>query len=63
MKAPPITNSLLGQHSEPGRLPQGQRGFIGTDDTETPFQVSDISLREVAMLNNQDRIWLTTPIR
>ena len=63
MKALLDTHVLLWWHGERDRLSPRQLEVIAAADEETPLQVSDISLWEVAMLYELGRIRLTIPLR
>lgn len=57
------THVLLWWLNDSGRLSAGQREALGRAGEKSPLLVSDISLWEVAMLHNLDRIRLDIPLR
>ena len=63
MKALLDTHILLWWHCDREMLSQDQWKVITAADAETPLQVSDISLWEVATLHSLGRIRLTIPLR
>lgn len=63
MKALLDTHVLLWWHGDRDRLSRDQWKVIAAADAETPLQVSDISLWEIATLHNLGRIRLTIPLR
>ena len=63
MKALLDTHILLWWHGERDRLSREQRDVIAAAGAESPLEVSDISLWEVAMLHGLGRIRLTIPLR
>ncbi len=63
MKALLDTHILLWWHGDRGRLSREQQDVIAAAGADSPLEVSDISLWEVAMLYNLGRIRLTIPLR
>lgn len=63
MKALLDTHILLWWHGDRGRLSREQQDVIAAAGVDSPLEVSDISLWEVAMLYNLGRIRLTIPLR
>ena len=63
MKALLDTHVLLWWHGDRGRLSREQRDVIAAAGADSPLEVSDISLWEVAMLYSLGRIRLTIPLR
>ena len=63
MKALLDTHILLWWHGDRGRLSREQQDVIAAAGEDSPLEVSDISLWEVAMLYNLGRIRLTIPLR
>ena len=63
MKALLDTHILIWWHGDHDRLSRNQLKVIEAADAESPLQVSDISLWEVAMLYSLGRIRLTIPLR
>ena len=63
MKALLDTHILLWWHCDREMLSQDQWKVITAADAETPLQVSDISLWEIATLHSLGRIRLTIPLR
>ena len=63
MKALLDTHILLWWHGDRGRLSQEQQDVIAAAGADSPLEVSDISLWEVAMLYSLGRIRLTIPLR
>ena len=63
MKALLDTHVLLWWHGDRDRLSRDQWKVIAAADAETPLQVSDISLWEIATLHSLGRIRLTIPLR
>ena len=57
------THILLWWLNDSARLSAGQREALGRANEKSPLLVSDISLWEVAMLHNLDRIRLAMPLR
>jgi len=57
------THVLLWWLNDSGRLSAGQQGVLGQAGEESPLLVSHISLWEVAILHNLDRIRLAMPLR
>ena len=57
------THILLWWHGERDRLSRRQREAIASANAESPLEVSDISLWEVAMLHDLGRIRLAIPLR
>jgi len=57
------THVLLWWLNDAGRLSAGQQKALGRAEEKSPLLVSDISLWEVAMLHNLDRIRLDIPLR
>ena len=57
------THILLWWHGDRGRLSRDQQDVIAAANADSPLQVSDISLWEVAMLHCLGRIRLTIPLR
>lgn len=57
------THTLLWWLNDSGRLSAGQREALDRASEKSPLLVSDISLWEVAMLHNLDRIRLAMPLR
>lgn len=63
MKALLDTHILLWWLGDRDRLSQDQWKVISAADAETPLQVSDISLWEIAALHSLGRIHLKIPLR
>ena len=63
MKALLDTHILLWWHGDRGRLSPEQQGVIAAAGADSPLEVSDISLWEVATLYSLGRIRLTIPLR
>ena len=63
MKALLDTHILLWWHGDRGRLSREQQDVIAAAGADSPLEVSDISLWEVAMLYGLGRIRLTIPLR
>ena len=63
MRALLDTHILLWWHGERDRLSREQWDIIAAADAESPLDVSDISLWEVAMLHDLGRIRLKIPLR
>ena len=63
MKALLDTHVLLWWHGDRGRLSREQQAVIAAAGADSPLEVSDISLWEVAMLYSLGRIRLTIPLR
>ena len=63
MKALLDTHILLWWHGDRGRLSQEQQDVIAAAGADSPLEVSDISLWEVATLYSLGRIRLTIPLR
>ena len=63
MKALLDTHILLWWHGDRGRLSPEQRDVIAAAGPDSPLEVSDISLWEVATLYSLGRIRLTIPLR
>ena len=63
MKALLDTHILLWWHGDRGRLSREQQDVIAAAGVDSPLEISDISLWEVAMLYNLGRIRLTIPLR
>ena len=63
MRALLDTHILLWWHGDRGRLSREQQDVIAAAGTDSPLEVSDISLWEVAMLYSSGRIRLTIPLR
>ena len=63
MKALLDTHILLWWHGDRGRLSREQQDVIAAAGADSPLEVSDISLWEVAMLYSLGRIRLTIPLR
>ena len=63
MRALLDTHILLWWHGERDRLSREQWDIISAADAESPLDVSDISLWEVAMLHDLGRIRLKIPLR
>ena len=63
MKALLDTHILLWWHGDRDRLSRRQREVIASANADSPLQVSDISLWEVAMLHDLGRIRLAIPLR
>ena len=63
MKALLDTHILLWWHGDRGRLSREQQDVIAAAGADSPLEVSDISLWEVAMLYSLGRIRLTLPLR
>ena len=63
MKALLDTHILLWWHGDRGRLSREQRDVIAAAGADSPLEVADISLWEVAMLYDLRRIRLTIPLR
>ncbi len=57
------THILLWWHGDRDRLSQDQQNVIDAANVDSPLQVSDISLWEVAMLYGLGRIRLTIPLQ
>jgi len=57
------THILLWWHGDSDRLSRRQREAIASANAESPLEVSDISLWEVAMLHDLGRIRLAIPLR
>ncbi len=57
------THILLWWHGDRSRLSRDQQDVIASADADSPLQVSDISLWEVAMLHSLGRIRLKIPLR
>ena len=57
------THILLWWHGDRSRLSRNQQDVIASADADSPLQVSDISLWEVAMLHSLGRIRLKIPLR
>ena len=63
MRALLDTHILLWWHGDRDRLSRDQRDIIEAADANSPLEVSDISLWEVAMLHGLGRIRLNIPLR
>ncbi len=63
MKALLDTHILLWWHGDRDRLSREQQDVIAAAGADSPLEVSDISLWEVAMLYSLGRIRLTIPLR
>ena len=63
MRALLDTHVLLWWHGDRGRLSREQQDVIAAAGADSPLEVSDISLWEVAMLYSLGRIRLTIPLR
>ncbi len=63
MKALLDTHILLWWHGDRGRLSPEQQDVIAAAGADSPLEVSDISLWEVATLYSLGRIRLTIPLR
>ena len=63
MRALLDTHILLWWHGERDRLSKEQWDILAAADAESPLDVSDISLWEVAMLHDLGRIRLKIPLR
>ena len=63
MKALLDTHVLIWWPNDRERLSSTQREVVGSVRPEMPLLVSDISLREVAMLHGLERIRLAIPLR
>ncbi len=63
MKALLDTHILLWWHGDRGRLSAEQQDVIAAAGADSPLEVSDISLWEVATLYSLGRIRLTIPLR
>ena len=63
MKALLDTHILLWWHGDRGRLSREQQDVIAAAGADSPLEVSDISLWEVATLYSLGRIRLTIPLR
>ena len=63
MRALLDTHILLWWHGDRGRLSREQQDVIAAAGADSPLEVSDISLWEVAMLYSSGRIRLTIPLR
>ncbi len=63
MRALLDTHILLWWHGDRGRLSREQQDVIAAAGADSPLEVSDISLWEVAMLYSLGRIRLTIPLR
>ncbi len=63
MKALLDTHILLWWHGDRGRLSREQQDVIAAAGADSPLEVSDISLWEVAMLYSLGRIRLSIPLR
>ena len=57
------THILLWWHGDRGRLSRAQQDVIAAASANSPLEVSDISLWEVATLYSLGRIRLTIPLR
>ena len=63
MKALLDTHILLWWHGDRGQLSREQQDVIAAAGADSPLEVSDISLWEVAMLYSLGRVRLTIPLR
>ena len=63
MKALLDTHILLWWHGDRDRMSRAQWDVIAAAGADSPLEVSDISLWEVAMLHSLGRIRLTIPLR
>ena len=63
MKALLDTHILLWWHGDRDRLSREQQDVIAGAGADSPLEVSDISLWEVAMLYSLGRVRLTIPLR
>ena len=63
MKALLDTHILIWWHGDHDQLSRDQLEVIEAADAETPLQVSDISLWEIATLHGLGRLHLTIPLR